>query len=172
MLERIEREAEHARAGKPARIIAKMNAVVEPNIIRALYVASQAGVEIDLIIRGICCLRPGVPGVSESIRVRSIIGRFLEHTRVYYFLNDGKGEVFASSADWMDRNLHRRVESCFPIEDKKIRERVINELNVYLQDNMQAWELQSDGSYLRCERGDAEPLSAQLTLLHAMSETE
>ncbi len=172
MLERIERESENARAGKPARITAKMNGVVEPNIIRALYLASQAGVEIDLIIRGICCLRPGIPGISENIRVRSIIGRFLEHTRIYFFLNDGKPELFCSSADWMERNLHHRVESCFPVEDKKIRERMIKELDYYLKDNTQAWELQSDGSYLRCERGEAEPLSAQLTLLQSMSEVE
>lgn len=172
MLERIERESEHARAGKEARIIAKMNGVVEPNIIRALYVASQAGVKIDLIVRGVCCLRPGISGVSENIRVRSIIGRFLEHTRIYYFLNDNKPELFCSSADWMERNLHHRVESCFPIEDKKIRERMIKELDYYLQDNLQAWELQSDGSYQRCEQGKAEPMSAQLTLLQAMSEVE
>jgi polyphosphate kinase len=172
MLERIERECENARAGKEARIIAKMNGVVEPNIIRALYVASQAGVKIDLIVRGVCCLRPGIPGVSENIRVRSIIGRFLEHTRIYYFLNDSKPELFCSSADWMERNLHHRVESCFPIEDKKIRERMIKELDYYLQDNVQAWELQSDGSYQRCDRGEAEPMSAQLTLLQAMSEAE
>ncbi len=173
MLERIERESENARAGKPARIIAKMNGVVEPTIIRALYLASQAGVEIDLIIRGICCLRPGIPGISENIRVRSIIGRFLEHTRIYYFLNEGgKPELFCSSADWMERNLHHRVESCFPLEDKKIRERVIGEIDYYLQDNTQAWELQSDGSYQRCERGEGEPVSAQLTLLQAMSEAE
>ncbi len=172
LLERIEREAEHARAGKPARIVAKMNALVEPNIIRALYLASQTGVEIELMIRGICCLRPGIPGVSENIRVRSIIGRFLEHTRIYYFHNDGKPELFCSSADWMERNLHHRVESCFPLEDKKIRERVISELDYYLQDNMQAWTLQSDGSYRRIECGDDEPLSAQLTLLQALSETE
>jgi polyphosphate kinase len=172
MLDRIERESENARAGKPARIIAKMNGVVEPNIIRALYVASQSGVKIDLIVRGVCCLRPGIPGVSENIRVRSIIGRFLEHTRIYYFLNDGKAELFCSSADWMERNLHHRVESCFPIEDKKIRERMIKELDYYLQDNLQAWELQSDGSYQRCERGEGEAVSAQLTLLQAMSEAE
>jgi polyphosphate kinase len=172
MLERIERETEHARAGKPARIIAKMNAVVEPNIIRALYLASQSGVEIDLIVRGICCLRPGIPGVSENIRVRSIIGRFLEHPRIYYFLNDNQSELFCSSADWMERNLHHRVESCFPIEDKKVRERMSKELNYYLQDNLQAWLLQSNGSYQRVDRGEAEPFSAQLTLLQEMSDTE
>ena len=172
MLERIEREAEHARAGKPARIIAKMNALVEANVIRALYLASQAGVEIDLIIRGICCLRPGLPGISENIQVRSIIGRFLEHPRIYYFENAGESELFCSSADWMERNLHHRVESCFPIEDKKIKERVSKELNYYLQDTMQAWELQSDGSYHRVAQGESEPFSAQLTLLHEMSEAE
>jgi len=169
MLERIEREAENARKGKPARIIAKMNAVVEQNIIRALYAASQAGVEIDLIIRGICCLRPGMPGVSENIRVRSIIGRFLEHTRVFYFHNDGKEEIFGSSADWMDRNLHSRVETCFPVEDKKIRERMVRELKYYLDDNVRAWELQSDGNYVLTSPGDAEPLSAQLRLLHELA---
>ncbi len=172
MVERIERETENAQAGKPARIIAKMNALVEANVIRALYLASQAGVEIDLVIRGICCLRPGIPGVSENIRVRSIIGRFLEHPRIYYFENNGKSELFCSSADWMERNLHHRVESCFPIEDKKVREKVTRELNYYLQDNMQAWELKSDGSYQRIEHGEAEPFSAQLTLLHEMSEAE
>ncbi len=169
MVERIEREAEHARAGKPARIIAKMNSITEQKVILALYAASQAGVEIDLIIRGVCCLRPGIPGVSDNIRVRSIIGRFLEHTRVYYFLNDGAPEVFGSSADWMDRNLYRRVETCFPIEHKKLRNRVIRELDYYLNDNVQAWELQSDASYVRMSPGDAEPQAAQLTLLQELS---
>lgn len=168
MIERIERETVNARKGKPARIIAKMNAVVEQNVIRALYAASQAGVEIDLIIRGVCCLRPGVPGVSDNIRVRSIIGRFLEHTRVFYFLNSGKEEIFGSSADWMDRNLHSRVETCFPVEDKKLRERMIRELQYYLEDNVQAWELQSDGSYVRTTPGKAEPMSAQLRLLQEL----
>jgi len=168
MLERIERETVNARKGKPARIIAKMNAVVEQNVIRALYAASQAGVQIDLIIRGVCSLRPGVPGVSDNIRVRSIIGRFLEHTRVFYFLNGGKEEIFGSSADWMDRNLHSRVETCFPVEDKKLRERMIRELNYYLEDNVQAWELQSDGSYVRTTPGKAEPMSAQSRLLQEL----
>jgi polyphosphate kinase len=168
MVERIGREAENARKGKPARIIAKMNAVVEQNVIRALYAASQSGVQVDLIVRGICCLRPGVPGVSENIRVRSIIGRFLEHTRVFCFLNGGKEEVFGSSADWMDRNLHRRVETCFPVEEKKLKERMIRELNYYLEDNTQAWELQSDGNYVRTAPGKGEPLSAQLRLLQEL----
>ncbi len=172
MIERIERETAVARAGKPARIIAKMNAVVEKNIIRALYAASQAGVQIDLVIRGICCLRPGVKGVSENIRVRSIIGRFLEHTRVFYFQNGGKEEIFASSADWMDRNLHSRVETCFPVEDKKLRERMVRELGYYLDDNLQAWELQSDGNYLRTTPGKAEPSSAQQRLLHQLCQND
>ncbi|MFU8838334.1 MAG: polyphosphate kinase 1 [Thiohalomonadaceae bacterium] len=172
MLERIERETALARKGKPGRIIAKMNAVVEQNIIRALYVASQAGVQIDLIVRGICCLRPGVPGVSENIRVRSIIGRFLEHTRVFYFHNDGKEEIFASSADWMDRNLHRRVETCFPIEDKKLRERMVRELGYYLDDNLQAWLLQSDGNYLRMVPDKHAPCSAQQLLLHQLTQND
>lgn len=169
IIERIEREAEHARQDKPARIIAKMNAVVEPNVIRALYAASQAGVQIDLIIRGICCLRPGVPGVSDNIRVRSIIGRFLEHTRIYYFYNDGNEELFGSSADWMNRNLYRRVETCFPIEQKKLKERVLRELGDYLADNTQAWILQSDGNYQRATPGAEEPVEAQLRLLKELS---
>lgn len=172
MIERIERETEHARNGKPARIIAKMNALVEQNVIRALYAASRAGVEIDLIIRGICCLRPGVPGISDNIRVRSIIGRFLEHTRVFYFLNDGNEEIFGSSADWMDRNLHRRVETCFPVEEKKLRERMINELKYYLEDNVQAWQLQSDGSYLRLTPGDETPISTQQRLMQELTKAE
>ena len=170
MIERIEREAENARQGKPGRIIAKMNAIVEDNVIRALYAASQAGVEIDLIIRGICCLRPGVPGVSDNIRVRSIIGRFLEHTRVFYFYNDCDDELFGSSADWMVRNLHRRVETCFPIENRKLKERVVRELNYYLDDNIQAWDLQSDSSYIQANPGDnEEPLAAQIRLLQELS---
>jgi polyphosphate kinase len=171
IIERIEREAEHARAGKPARIIAKMNAVVEREVIRALYRASQAGVKIDLVIRGICCLRPGIPGVSDNIRVRSIVGRFLEHTRVYHFHNDGAKEVFGSSADWMDRNLHRRVETCFPIEEKALKARVIRELGYYLSDNTQAWELQSDGSYRRLRPRRGRPCSAQQTLLEEFAKS-
>jgi len=170
LLERIEREAATARDGKPARIIAKMNALVEEEVIRTLYRASQAGVKITLIVRGICCLRPGIPGVSDNIQVRSIIGRFLEHTRVFYFLNNGEEELFCSSADWMDRNLHRRVETCFPIERKDLRERVIRELGYYLRDNLQAWELQSDGSYQRVP-SEGEPFSAQQTLLAEMAQS-
>jgi polyphosphate kinase len=172
MMDRIEREANHAREGRPARIIAKMNALVEPNIIRALYQASQAGVEIDLVIRGMCCLRPGVPGVSENIRVRSIVGRFLEHTRIYYFENGGDYEIFASSADWMDRNLHRRVETCFPIENDLLGERVMREIGYYLRDNTQAWLLQSDGSYQRVVPAEDEPpCNAQQRLMEELTAT-
>jgi polyphosphate kinase len=163
---KIEREAEHARAGRPARIVAKMNALTEPQIIQALYGASQAGVQIELIVRGICCLRPGVPGLSAHIRVRSIVGRFLEHLRVYRFHNDGKEEVWLGSADWMERNFYRRVEVAFPITHAALRERVVQEaLEIYLQDNVEAWELQPDGSYLRVNPGDGAPVCAQGVLL-------
>ncbi|MDV6342296.1 polyphosphate kinase 1 [Nitrosomonas sp. Is35] len=169
ILSYIEKEISAAAAGKKAWIIAKMNALVDPEIIAALYKASQAGVKIDLIIRGICCLRPGVKGVSENISVRSIVGRFLEHTRVYYFHNGGGiGEelVFCSSADWMTRNLHYRVEVCFPVEEKRTSDNVIDQgLLSYLSDNTQAWLLQSDGSYKRSKPGTAKPRSAQQLLL-------
>lgn len=167
VLKRIDRETRHARAGKPARIVAKMNALNEPQVIRALYQASQAGVQIDLIVRGACTLRPGVEGISDHIRVRSIVGRFLEHHRVYWFANDGAPDLFCSSADWLERNLLRRVETGFPILDHDLRARVYDEaLSNYLADNLNAWELQSDGRYLRVvpEEG-AMPHSAQATLL-------
>lgn len=167
VLARIEREAAHARAGRPGRIIAKMNALNEPQVVRALYAASQAGVQIDLIVRGACTLRPGVPGVSENIRVRSIVGRFLEHSRVYWFGNDDDPELFCTSADWLERNLLRRVETGFPILDPAIATRIREEaLDNYLADNLNAWELQADGSYLKIEPGDDEiPHSAQAALL-------
>ncbi len=167
VLARIDREARHALAGRPARIVAKMNALNEPQVVRALYRASQAGVRIDLIVRGACTLRPGLPGVSENIRVTSIIGRFLEHSRVYWFCNDETPEIFCTSADWLERNLLRRVETCFPILDAALALRVRHEtLNTYLADNVNAWELQSDGSYRKREPGDGEePHSAQTALL-------
>ncbi len=160
---KIEREIAHAKAGKPARIIAKMNALVEPEIIQALYRASQAGVRVDLIIRGMCCLRPGVPGLSEQIHVRSIVGRFLEHHRVNYFENGGDPELYLSSADWMERNLFRRVEVAFPVLDKKLRERVMAHLDAYLADTAQSWVLQPDGSYQRpaSAGGDRKPVQLQ-----------
>src|SRR5690606_9637754 len=143
ILQRIERETAHARAGRPGRIVAKMNALNEPTVIRALYAASQAGVSIDLVVRGACTLRAGVPGVSENIRVRSIVGRFLEHSRIYWFGNDGDPELYCASADWLERNLLRRVEACFPILDPALAARVHEEgLANYLADNVNAWELQ------------------------------
>jgi polyphosphate kinase len=145
----IQREAQHAADGLPARIIAKMNALVDATVIEALYQASQAGVKIDLIVRGICCLRPGVRGVSDNITVRSIVDRFLEHARVWYFENACQPEVFVGSADWMPRNLLRRIEVVFPIEDGVLRERVRREvLELALSDNVKARHLQPDGTYL------------------------
>jgi polyphosphate kinase len=166
ILSKLAREAEHARAGRPARVIAKMNALVEPQAIEALYRASCAGVKVDLIIRGVCALRPGVPGVSENITVRSLVGRFLEHSRVFYFENGGEPEMFCASADWMERNFFRRVEIAFPILRETHRERILRDLDLCLRDNTQAWELQADGSYRRVERKTSErPISAQSELL-------
>jgi polyphosphate kinase len=143
----IRREIAHRRAGAPARIVAKMNALVDPELIAALYEASGAGVPIDLIVRGICCLRPGLPGVSDSIRVISIVGRFLEHSRAFYFLNGGNEEVYIGSADWMPRNLDRRIEAVTPIDQPGDRQRLRDLLLLMWEDNRQAWELQADGSY-------------------------
>jgi len=157
LLELIARETAHAAAGKPAQIIIKVNALTEPKVIRALYKASIAGVQIDLIVRGVCCLRPGMEGVSENIRVRSIIGRFLEHSRVYWFANDGDPQMYLASADLMERNLDRRVESAFPIEGKKLQQRVHNALELYLADNTSALLLQADGQYLRPPMASGEP---------------
>lgn len=148
ILAAIRAETAAAQAGRKAQIIAKMNALVEPEIIEALYEASQAGVPIDLIVRGICILRPGIPGLSENIRLRSIIGRFLEHTRIFYFHADGTEKIYLSSADWMERNVFRRIEISFPILDPKLKRRVMKEgLRPYLIDNAQAWEMDSDGKY-------------------------
>ena len=151
----IRREAEHAKAGRKARIVAKLNSLIEPNIIEELYAASAAGVQIDLIVRGMCALRPQVEGLSENIRVRSIIGRQLEHSRVYYFYNDGAENTYISSADWMGRNFFRRIETCTPVEHPKLKARVIREgLTLALNDNCQAWLMQPDGSYIRAEPGE------------------
>lgn len=166
ILDHIEQEIKNVSVGKEARVIAKMNALVEPEIIRALYRASIAGVKVDLIIRGICCLRPGIKGISENIQVRSIIGRFLEHTRVFYFHNDGDPNLYCASADWMPRNLFHRVEACFPIEEKRPRDQIIKfGLLNYLSDNSQAWILQSDGSYKRARAGNAKSRASQTILL-------
>jgi len=150
MMEMVQREAENAKAGKKAQIIAKMNSLLEPQIISALYEASQAGVKIDLIVRGVCALRPGIPGVSDNIRVRSVIGRFLEHSRIFYFYDDGAQHLYMSSADWMQRNFFRRVETCFPVLDPKLKKRVIKEgLDYYLSDNIQSWEMNAGGVFER-----------------------
>src|SRR5947208_12470775 len=149
-LDLIARESDHARLGHPARIIAKMNALLDQNIISALYRASQAGVEIDLIVRGICALKPGIRGVSDHIRVRSVVGRFLEHSRIYYFSNGGEEEVYLGSADWMPRNLYDRVEVMFPLKDAMLRDRVKHEiLDSYLADKLKSRLLQKDGRYIR-----------------------
>ena len=171
MLQLIEDEIKNVAAGGAGHIIAKLNALVEPEVIQALYKASCAGVFVDLICRGICCLRPGIPGISENIRVRSIVGRFLEHSRVFYFHANGEEKVYCSSADWMDRNFFRRVEIAFPIENKKHKERLMADLDLYLNDNMQAWELKSDGHYERVvPTADVDRLAAQSQLLSILSE--
>lgn len=170
MIENIDRETAYAKAGRPARVMGRMNSLIEPEIIKALYRASCAGVKVDLVVRGICCLRPGIPGVSENIHVRSVMGRFLEHPRIFYFLNDGDEQVYCSSADWMPRNFFRRVETAFPVLDPELRERVRHEsLDVYLQDNTNAWVLQSDGSYQRLQpKKAALALTAQGVLMNAL----
>ena len=157
VLAAIQRETEHARAGRQGRILAKMNALVDHDVIHALYQASQAGVKIDLIVRGICCLRPGVPGVSETIRVISVLGRFLEHSRAAVFRNGGREEVYISSADWMPRNLVRRVEVAVPIEDPRHRAEIRRLLEMMLTDNRQAWDMLPDGSYVQRRPADGEP---------------
>jgi polyphosphate kinase len=171
LLSLIKRETRNAKSGDTGHIIAKINALVEPEVIRALYEASNAGVFVDLIVRGICCLRPGVPGVSENIRVRSIVGRFLEHSRCYYFHNAGEEEIYCASADWMDRNFFRRIELMFPIRDEALKARIMADLDTYLADNAQAWELRADGRYVQLERDPGvEPQAAQLVLLRQLAE--
>lgn len=166
VLRAINNETRHAKAGKKAHIIAKMNSLLEPETIEALYKASQAGVKIELIVRGVCALRPGVPGLSDNIRVRSVLGRFLEHSRVFYFLDEGAERVYLSSADWMDRNFFRRVEICTPVLDARLKRRVIAEgLKIYLADNTQAWEMLPDGQYRRRRPGRARAVHAQVELL-------
>jgi polyphosphate kinase len=166
MIALIRREIAHCKQGKSGRIIAKMNSLVDPQIIRTLYEASQAGVEIDLIVRGMCCLRPGIKGLSETIQVISIIGRYLEHSRIFYFHNNNQAEVYIGSADWMPRNLDRRVEAVTPVEDATIATELKTILNILLSDNRQAWELQSDGSYRqRRPSNDAPEHSAQVILM-------
>src|SRR5579863_4642496 len=165
VLSKLARETEHARAGRAARVIAKMNALVDRHTIEALYRASRAGVKVDLIIRGVCALRPGVPGVSENIRVRSVVGRFLEHSRAFYFENGGEPELYCASADWMERNFFRRVEVAFPIQRASHRQRILDDLTRYLEDNSQAWTLHSDGRYERLSPAGDRPRNAQAELL-------
>jgi polyphosphate kinase len=167
LLSLVEYETNEARHGRPAKIVAKMNSLAEPRLIKALYTASQAGVSIDLVVRGICCLRPGVPGVSENIRVRSIVGRFLEHSRLFDFHHGGVPITFAASADWMQRNFFSRVETAFPIADPRIAARVVADgLTAYLEDTTQAWELLADGNYARVKTPEGQaPRSAQVELL-------
>src|SRR5690606_14019912 len=161
----IQREAAHARAGRRARIIAKLNAVVSPDIIAALYDASQAGVDVDLVVRGICCLRPQLPGVSDRIRVRSIVGRFLEHSRMFYFANGGDEEFYMGSADWMPRNLERRVEVVVPVHDRALQQRMFSLLETWLADNRQAWILHPEGHYEQCAPADGDELATHRKLL-------
>ena len=172
MIKAIEAEKHAAEAGRKGRIVAKMNSLLEPTIIEALYAASQAGVEIDLIVRGVCALRPGVPGLSDNIKVRSIIGRFLEHTRVFYFYADGEEKVYLSSADWMERNFFRRIELAFPILDARLKKRVITEgLKLYLADNQESWDMDSEGVYTRRKPGRNKPHCAQQDMANLLGKT-
>ena len=157
MIEKIDREAANQKAGKPARLLVKVNGILEPAVVKALYRASQAGVKIDIACRGICSLRPGVPGVSENIRVISVVDRFLEHSRIFYFENGGTPEVYVGSADWMDRNLSRRVEVVFPIEQPDLKQRVIDLLRLTLADTAKARELLPNGTYRRVAAPDGQP---------------
>lgn len=164
-IQQINREIDHAKNGKKAEIFAKMNSLVDEEIIMALYRASQAGVRVRLIVRGICCLRPGIPGLSENISVRSIVGRYLEHSRIYYYANGGNPEVWLASADWMPRNLNRRVELLFPVEQPDLAKKCVDCLKLQWRDNTQASEMRSDGSYVRLTPGSDAPVSAQDRLM-------
>jgi polyphosphate kinase len=166
------REIERAKTGHDARIIVKMNSLVDPQLIATLYEASQAGVQIDLIIRGICCLRPGIEGISDNIRVISIVGRYLEHSRIFYFHNGGQAESFIGSADWMPRNLDRRVEAVTPIADPKIGAQLKEILDVLLADNRHAWELQPDGQYVQRHPAEDEPERSAQTIFQERAHTE
>jgi polyphosphate kinase len=170
VIELIERERQNAEAGVPSRIIVKMNALVEPSVIDALYRSSQAGVRIELVIRGTCCLRPGISGLSENIRVISVVDKFLEHSRVFYFENAGKFELFLGSADWMPRNFFRRIEVMFPVEDPRLKVRLTDELlQVVLNDNLKARQLQPDGSYVRLAPKTGEAVVRSQTIFQALA---
>jgi polyphosphate kinase len=170
VLAAIQNETRLAREGRPARIVAKMNALLDPQVIDELYLASQAGVKIDLIVRGVCALRPGIAGLSENIRVRSVIGRFLEHSRVFHFHSDGAEDMYLASADWMSRNFFRRIELCFPVLDPALKRRVMREgLQPYLDDNSQAWEMDAEGGYQRAKPRRGRRRAAQDELLFTLS---
>ena len=170
VVDAIRNEARVAGEGRPARVIAKMNALLDPQVIDELYAASRAGVKVDLIVRSVCALRPGIEGLSENIRVRSVVGRFLEHTRVFFFLNDGAEDVYLSSADWMGRYFFRRIELCFPVLDPALKRRVIREgLQSYLDDNCQAWAMDAEGGYARLKPRRGRPRSAQEELLFTLA---
>ncbi len=170
IIKSIEREIFNALNGKKAEIIAKMNSLMDNQVIRTLYKASQAGVKINLIIRGACALRPQIVGLSDNIQVRSIIGRFLEHHRVFYFYNAGSEDLYLSSADWMKRNFFKRVETCVPILDSKVKRRIIDEsLKLYLQDNTESWIMQSDGTYIRFNDKKRRKISAQTNLINKLA---
>jgi len=169
-LKAIQAETRNARAGHKARIIAKMNALLEPEIIAALYEASQAGVKIDLIVRGVCALRPGIAGISDNIRVISVLGRFLEHTRVFFFHNGGAKDVYLSSADWMDRNFFRRIEICFPVLDSRLKQRVLREgLEPFLGRAVEAWDMDANGHYLRRKGSRGKRVRPQTQLLEKLA---
>ena len=170
MVAMVQREAEHCRNGGSGRIVAKMNSLVDPQMVRTLYEASQAGVKIDLIIRGICCLRPKVSGLSDNINVISIIGRFLEHSRIFYFQNSGQEEIYIGSADWMTRNLSRRVEAIVPIEDPVLLKELQEILGIMLSDNRQAWDLQPDGRYVQRKPEEGKSQQSTHKTLMALAE--
>jgi polyphosphate kinase len=171
ILRAIRNETELAKQGKTAHIMAKMNALLEPETINALYEASQAGVKVDLLVRGVCALRPGVKGLSDNIKVRSVIGRFLEHSRIYYFRNDLAHDVYLASADWMDRNFFRRIEVSFPVLDRKLKKRVLDEgMKIYLQDNQQAWDMDGEGHYKLKSAPRSKPICAQQELLKLLAQ--
>ena len=174
MMGLIRREIEHCHHGRSGKIVAKMNSLVDPSMIKLLYEASQAGVKIDLIVRGICCLRPGVENVSDNIRVISIVGRFLEHSRIFHFYNDGQDELYIGSADWMPRNLDRRVEAVTPVEDPALIDQLKDLLNIFLSDNRQAWEMQPDGDYVRRHPAEGEPERSahQILMRRAVNQSE
>jgi polyphosphate kinase len=166
----IRREIDHARQGRPGKIVAKMNSLVDPKIIKLLYQASQAGVSIDLIVRGICCLRPGIAGASDNIRVISVIGRFLEHSRIFCFHNNGQPEYYIGSADWMTRNLDRRVEAVTPVEEPALAAELQGILATLLADNRQAWDMAPDGTFIQRQPGpgEAEQGTHVMLMRHAL----